>query len=176
MKKLFMFVLGVHFLLSCSSQSNKVEKIWEQRMNKKERQKAVRSAIAATSKKELVLKRGHKVKSELPIIVENKIQEIKKTKDLIGFLKKIGLKKELERIGERKIRAGRGKSRERKYKIRVGPLFVITEDKGIGKTVKNILGCDISRVGNLSAETLAPGAQAGRLAIFTKSAIEKLGV
>ena len=64
----------------------KVEKIWEQRMNKKERQKAVRSAIAATSKKELVLKRGHKVKSELPIIVENKIQEIKKTKDLIGFL------------------------------------------------------------------------------------------
>ncbi|MGC8812572.1 MAG: 50S ribosomal protein L4, partial [Candidatus Aenigmatarchaeota archaeon] len=46
----------------------KVEKIWVQKINKKERKKAIRSAIAATAIKEFVLKRGHKVENlkELP--------------------------------------------------------------------------------------------------------------
>ena len=154
----------------------KIEKIWTQKMNDKERKLAIRSAIAATSKKELVLKRGHKVEklTQLPIVVDNKIQESKKTKQLVDFLKKIGLDRELERISERKIRAGKGKARGRKYKIKTGPLFVITEDKGIGNAVKNLLGCNVCRVENLSAEYLAPGSHAGRLTIFTKSSLEKL--
>jgi large subunit ribosomal protein L4e len=155
----------------------KTEKIWAQMMNKKERQKAIQSAIAGSAKKELIIKRGHRIGNlnEFPIIVETKIQEVKKTKDLVDFLKKIGLKEELERISERKIRAGKGKARSRKYKVKVGPLFVITEDKGIGNAVKNLLGCNICRVENLSAEYLAPGAHPGRLTIFSKAAIEKLG-
>ena len=154
----------------------KIEKIWIQKINKKENQKAVKSAIAATTQREFVLKRGHKVEDIklLPIIVEDKIQELKKTKDIIEFLKKLGLKKELERIEERKIKAGKGKARGRKYKIKTGPLFVITEDKGIGRAVSNLLGCNVCRVENLSAEYLAPGAQAGRLTIFAKSSLEKL--
>lgn len=160
-----------------SAHPPKVEKIWVQRINKKERQKSIRSAIASTAIKELVLKRGHKVEDikSLPIIVDDKIQELKKTKDVIEVLKKLGLKKELERIEERKIRAGKGKARGRKYRIKTGPLFVIAEDRGIGKAVNNLLGCNICRVENLSTEALAPGAQAGRLTIFTKSALEKLG-
>lgn len=153
------------------------EKIWIQKMNKKEKRKAIRSAIAATANKELVLKRGHRFAGkELPIIVEDKIQEIKRTKELVELLKKVGLEKELERIKERKIRAGRGKTRGRRYKIKIGPLFVITQDKGISKAVKNLLGVDVCRVENLSAEYLAPGAMPGRLIIYTKSALEKLGV
>jgi large subunit ribosomal protein L4e len=153
----------------------KIEKIWTQKINKKERQKAIKSAIAATGKKEIVLKRGHKVQEvkEFPIIFEDRLQEINKTKDLIGILKKIGLKDELERISERKIKAGKG--RVSKYKNKIGPLFVITEDKGIGKAVRNLSGSNVCRVENLSAEYLAPGASSGRLTIFTKSAIGKLG-
>jgi large subunit ribosomal protein L4e len=154
----------------------KVEKIWEQKINKKEKRKAIRSAIAATAKKELVLKRGHKAEGikELPIVVEDKIQEISKTKDLVDFLKKIGLEKEIERIKRKKIRAGKGKARGRKYKRRVGPLIVITQDKGISKAAKNLPGLSVCRVENLSAEKLAPGAMPGRLTIFAKSALEKL--
>jgi large subunit ribosomal protein L4e len=153
----------------------KIEKAWVQKINKKEKQKAIKSAIAATAVKDIVLKR-HRVEDikSLPIIVEDKIQELKKTKDVIEFLKKLGLKKELERMEERKIRAGKGKARGRKYKIKTGPLFVISEDKGIDKAVSNLLGCNVCRVENLSAEYLAPGAQAGRLTIFTKSSLEKL--
>jgi len=152
------------------------EKIWGLKINKKERQKTVRSAIAATSSKELVAKRGHRIDSikELPIVVVNEIQELKKTRDVIEFLKKIGLEKELERISEKKIKAGRGKLRARKYKKKTGPLFVVTEDKGISKAVKRIQGVNVCKVQNLSAIYLAPGANAGRLTVWSKSAIENL--
>lgn len=155
----------------------KVGKVWIQKINKKERKKAIKSAIAATVCKECVLKRGHRIEDlkELPIIVEDKIQELKKTKEVIEFFKKIGLEKELERVKEKKIRAGKGKARGRKYRIKTGPLIVITEDKGISKAVKNLPGTNVCRVENLSTEALAPGAMPGRLAIFSQSAIEKLG-
>ncbi len=155
-----------------------VERVWEQKMNKKEKQKALKSAVAATALKELVEKRGHalgKIK-ELPIVVEDRLQEISKTKDLVAFLERIGLNQELERIQERKIRAGKGKTRGRKYRTKIGPLFVIAEDKGIFKAAKNIIGSDVCNAKGLSAEILAPGTSAGRLTIFTKSALGKLGV
>ncbi len=155
----------------------KVEKVWSEKINKKERQKAIRSAIAATVDKKIVSERGHRVKElkELPIIVDDKLQDLKKTKDVVEFFVKIGLSSELERISEKKIRAGKGKLRGRKYKKKVGPLIVIVEDKGIGKAAKGLSGVDVCRVNNLNAELLAPGADAGRLTVWTKSAIEKLG-
>ena len=95
-----------------------VEKVWEQKINDNERKKAIHSAVAATAIKELVAKRGHKVeKLKLPIVVDDKIQSISKTKELVEFLEKIGMGEELERTKERKIRAGRGKSRGRRYKL-----------------------------------------------------------
>lgn len=153
----------------------KVEKIWELKINRKENRKAIHSAIAATAIKELVEKRGHKFSKELPIVVEDKIQELKKVKEVIDFFVKIGLVKELERIQEKKIKAGRGKMRGRKYKRKVGPLIVVTEDKGIGKAVRNLSGVNVCRVKNLSAAYLAPGTMPGRLTIWTESALKKLG-
>jgi large subunit ribosomal protein L4e len=146
----------------------KVEKVWELKINEKERKKAIRSAIAATANKEIVVKRGHKAENlkELPVVVEDKIQELKKAKELKDFLEKIGLKEELERIKERKIK-------RKKYKKKIGPLIVVAEDKGISKAAKN-LGLDVCLVENLNAELLAPGSMPGRLVIWSKSAIEKL--
>ena len=155
-----------------------VEKVWEQKINEKERRKAIMSAIAATAMKNLVIERGHQVHDvkEFPIIIDDKLQELKKTKDVVKFLGKIGLVKELERIKERKIRAGKGKARSRKYKIKTGPLFVVTNDNNINKAVRNISGCDVCKVEKLSAEDLAPGASLGRLTIYTRSSIDKLKV
>ena len=39
----------------------KIEKIWSQKINDKERKLAIRSAIAATALKDLVIARGHKI-------------------------------------------------------------------------------------------------------------------
>ena len=152
------------------------EKVWDMKINDKERQKAVRSAIAATAVKGLVELRGHRIgKISVPIIVEDGLQGMKKTKDVVQFLERIGLEGELARTSEKKVRAGKGKMRGRKYKKKVGPLFVVADDKGIGKAAKNIPGVSVCRVKNLSAEHLAPGTKPGRLTIFTKSAVEKLG-
>jgi large subunit ribosomal protein L4e len=152
----------------------KVEKIWELKINEKERKNAIRSAIAATADKEIVAKRGHRFSGELPIIVDDKVQGLKKSKDVVNFLVKLGLVKELERLQKKKMRPGKGGTRGRKYKKKTGPLIVITEDKGISKAVKNLTGIHSCRVENLSAAYLAPGTHAGRLAIYSKSAIEKL--
>ena len=73
-----------------------------------------------------------------------------------------------------KIRAGKGKRRGRRYKSGTSVLIVINEDKGLVKAARNIKGVDISTVDNLNAELLAPGTHAGRLTIWTESALEKL--
>jgi large subunit ribosomal protein L4e len=154
----------------------KVEKVWRQKMNKKERKLAIKSAIAATADKALVADRGHKVKDvkELPIIVNNDIEALKKTADVKKTLQALGLKEELKRIGRKKIRAGKGKVRGRKYKKKIGPLIVVADDKGISKAVKSMSGVDAVRVGELSVEALAPGAMPGRVTIWSKGAFEKL--
>ena len=57
----------------------KPERNWKEKMNKKEKQLAKNSAIAATANKEIVIKRGHKFdeKTTLPVIVDDKFETIK---------------------------------------------------------------------------------------------------
>ena len=71
----------------------KAEKNWKEKINKKEKLLAKNSAIAATKDKEIVIKRGHKFddKITLPIIDDDKFENIKKTKDIIKALDKIGV-------------------------------------------------------------------------------------
>ena len=148
----------------------KPEKIWIRKINRKERRKAIRSALNAATNLEIVKKRGHRV-DYLPLVVESKIENINKTNEVEKILISLGLGKELERIKNKSIRAGRGKSRGRKYKRKKGPLIVISKDCPLCKSARNILGIDICFVKNLNAELLAPGAIPGRLTIFTEDAI-----
>lgn len=153
----------------------KVEKVWKKKINKKERIMAIRSAIAGTANPELIKERNHIFDSNVPIVVDDSLQKIKKTKDVIEFLKNIGLEKELERTQKKKMRIGKGKLRRGKYKKKVGPLMIITKDEGIVKAASNIPGLDVVDVNNLNAELLSPGSHGIRLTIWTKSSIEKLG-
>lgn len=151
----------------------KAMKDWEKKINTKENRKAIRSALAATLIKELVEKRGHRF-SKVPLVIDNKMEGLNKTKEVEGALIKFGLEKELERISETKVRAGRGKSRGRKYRIKKGPLIVVGNNCNLLKSARNILGIDAVKVDQLNAELLAPGAHLGRLTIFTEGAIERL--
>ena len=153
-------------------------KKYHEKINVKERRFAIRSAVAATSNHDLVEERGHKIENipQFPLVVEDEISSIKKTKDTREIFKKLGIIDDITRAKKgKKIRAGKGKLRGRKYKTTKGPLIVVAEDKGIGLGARNHSGVDIVTVENLNAELLAPGTHPGRLTIFTKSAIEKLG-
>ncbi len=152
----------------------KAEKIWLQAVNKKEMKLAIKSAIAATSNEELVRKRGHSIMDSLPIIVEDNFENMKKSKEVVDFLKKISLDSELKRCEKKKVRAGKGKTRSRKYKTRKGLLVIVSKKCDAINAGKNLPGVDVLTAGNLNIEELAPGTQAGRLALITESAMQKL--
>lgn len=152
-------------------------KKYHEKINKKERRFAIRSALAATTNQEIVEKRGHRIENipQIPVVVDDELSKVKKTKETREIFKKLGIFDDITRAKEgRHIRAGRGKMRGRKYKNTKGPLIVVGEDKGISLGARNHAGVDVVSVENLNAELLAPGTHAGRLTVFTKSAIEKL--
>jgi len=152
----------------------KAEKIWEKDINKKEMEKALRSAISATIVAEEVKNRGHIVPENYPFIIDSKFESLKKTKEVKIALEKLGIKEELSRTQIKKIRAGKGKTRGRPYKKKTGPLIVVGKDCELLKSAANISGIDIIDVKNLNAQLLAPGTIPGRLTLWTSSSIELL--
>lgn len=151
--------------------------LWE-RMNRKEKKLAFRSAVAATARKELVCSRGHLAEKipSLPLVVEDGLEELSETKRVKEVFQKLGLWEEVERVSQRvKIRAGRGKMRGRRYRIPVGPLVVVSEDRGIKKGAGNLPGVKVVEVRNLGVEDLAPGGMPARLTVWTRSALQQLG-
>ena len=149
----------------------KSEKIWWKKINEKERAKAIRSAIAATILKDVVINRGHITPDKYPFALDGKFEDLSKTKTILSVLKELGLDNELARVEEKKVRAGKGKLRGRKYKRKKGPLIVVSRTNNLSKAAKNIQGIDIVEVKNLNAELLAPGGKAGRLTLWTSPAI-----
>jgi len=146
-----------------------------EKINKKEKKMAIRSAIAATINEELVKSRGHRFTAELPFVVDDALEAVEKTRDVVSFLKVAGLYDDVVRAKEgRTIRAGRGKLRGRKYKGRKSVLIVAGSKSSIFKAASNLPGVDVTTVDFLNAELLAPGTHAGRLTIWTESAISNL--
>lgn len=144
---------------------------------RKEKRLALLSAIAATASKETVASRGHEVEGipQIPLIVEDSLQQLTKTKEVEIALSNLGLLTDIYRVREsRTIRAGKGKHRGRKMKQAIGPLIVVAESKGLFNAAGNIPGVDIVTVKNLNAEILAPGTHPGRLTLWTNGAIEQL--
>ncbi len=150
----------------------KAFKVWDLKINKQERKKAIRSALSACIVKEIVAKK-QRVPDAYPFVIVDDFESLSKTKDVLNVLKKLGFNDELDRIKESKIRAGKGKTRGRRYKKKVGPLVVTSKKSSVMKAVKN-LGLEAVEVHSLNAALLAPGAEPGRVVIFTKSAVEEI--
>jgi len=152
----------------------KAEEILEKKINKKEKRKAMRSALRATIEKSLVLKRGHLIPEDYPFAVQASFEGIKKTKEVKSVLEKLGFKNELKRSNSKKIRAGHGKTRGRKYDKKLGLLMVVSEQCDLIKSAKNIPGVNVVKIDSLNINQLAPGAVPGRATIFTDAALNKL--
>ncbi len=153
------------------------EKRIEKKIPRKEARLALRSAIAATASKETVLSRGHVVDDvrDFPLVVVDEIQGLKSTQEFREALLRLGVWSDIYRVREsRKVRAGKGKGRGRRFKQAVGPLLVIAKDEGVVRAVRNVPGVDVVTVEGLNAELLAPGTHPGRLTVWTRSAVERL--
>ena len=155
------------------------EKKWDLKVNRKELALARKSALAATGCADCVKARGHQFDDAVsfPVVVSDEVQEITTTAQVSELLERIGLGYDLDRAKYgRKIRAGKGKMRNRKYRTPVSVLIVVSDrELPIFKSAANLPGVQVEAVSNLSAAILAPGGDAGRLTVYTESAIAKVG-
>jgi len=169
------------------------EKDWTEKINRKERALALRSAIAAVGNQGLVQTRGHRVpeKATVPLVVSDDFEvlfdriteDYKKenrrpayTKEAAKVLEALGLSGELDRAkGGVHVRAGRGKTRGRKYRCPSSILFVVNDTEKARKCFGNLPGVDVVAPSKLNVELLAPGGDPGRLTLFTEKALMTLG-
>ena len=152
------------------------EKAIYNKINKKEKKLALENAIAFTGDASAVSWRGHRVGSlEFPLVVTDDIESVSKTSELHSFFEKVGLTDELKRLyGGVKRRSGKPRMRGRTYKERIGPLIVVTNDRGVGRAAEAIPGAKVVAVDSLSILDLAPAGVAGRLTFWTESSLDSL--
>ncbi|MDG5775734.1 50S ribosomal protein L4 [Haloarculaceae archaeon H-GB1-1] len=143
-------------------------------VNDKERKQAIRSAIAATTDAELVAERGHQFDDDasLPLVVSDDFEDLVKTQEVVDVLEALGVDADIERADETTIKAGQGKARGRKKRRPKSILFVTSEEPS--RAARNLAGADVATAAEVNAEDLAPGTQAGRLTVWTESAVEEV--
>jgi large subunit ribosomal protein L4e len=150
---------------------------WHRKINTNQKRYAVASALAASALPSLVLARGHKIAElpEVPLVIGNATESLQKTKQAIAALTAVGAYTDVEKVrASRKLRAGKGKMRNRRHVQRLGPLVVYNEDKGITKAFRNLPGVDLAQVERLNLLQLAPGGHVGRFIVWTQSAFDRL--
>lgn len=158
----------------------KVWRKWHQKVNLNQKRFATASALAASSVPALLFARGHRVATvpEVPLVVDSKATAINKTKAAIALLQAVGAGSELVKVQKsRKLRAGKGKLRNRRFRQRRGPLVVYnpeTDGTDLVRAFRNIPGVETSSVFSLNLLQLAPGGHLGRFIVWTSSAFEAL--
>lgn len=150
---------------------------WHRKINVNQRRYAMCSAIAATGIPALVLSKGHRIEQipEVPLVVSDKVEELKKTKEAVAFLKKFKAWSDIEKVyNSKRFRAGKGKMRNRRRIQRRGPLVIYNQDNGICRAFRNIPGITLLNVSRLNLLKIAPGGHVGRFCIWTESAFRRL--
>jgi large subunit ribosomal protein L4e len=145
------------------------------KINKKEKILALCSAIAATSRRDLVKRRGHELADnlELPLVVSNKIESIEKANDLNNILVKLGLEGDLVRA-KSKSRTLKGASRRHGRSSGVSVLLLVSRNSSVLKLSRSLAGVDVKAVDSLNVIDLMPGSKPIRLTLYSQNAIDAL--
>jgi len=157
---------------------SKTYRRWHRKVNKNQRRFAIASALAASASTALVLARGHRISGipELPLVLaDESIVRLEKTSSAVKLLKALHAYADVQKVkNSRKIRAGRGKLRNRRYTERRGPLIIYSKKAPLTHAFRNIPGIELISVNRLNLLKLAPGGHVGRFIIWTRSAAKKL--
>merc|ERR1712000_59051 len=156
----------------------KVWRRWHRRVNLQQKRMAVCSALAASALPSLVMARGHSINQvpEVPLVVANDaFSGLEKTSAAVKLLKAVSAYDDVQKSKDsRRIRAGKGKRRNRRYVQHVGPLVIFDEAGPLTRAFRNIPGVDMCQVSRLNLLQLAPGGHLGRFIIWTQGAFAKL--
>jgi len=156
----------------------KVWRRWHRRVNLQQKRAAVVSALAASALPALVFARGHAIDNipEIPLVVANDaFKGLEKTSAAVALLKTIHAFDDVQKTKDsRRIRAGKGKRRNRRYVQHRGPLVIYDEAGPLTRAFRNVPGLDVLQVSRLNLLQLAPGGHLGRFIIWTQGAFAKL--
>lgn len=150
---------------------------WHRKINTSQKQYAVASALAASAVPALVMARGHNVEDvpEIPLVLDSSLESTKKTSAAKDILAAVGAIADVEKAAEsKKIRTGKGKMRNRRYRLRRGPLVVYKENDGVAQAFRNLPGVELCCVSRLNLLQLAPGGHMGRFCVWSQAAVEEL--
>merc|ERR1712018_833580 len=150
---------------------------WHRKINVNQKRYAICSAIAATGIPSIVMSKGHRIEQtpEVPLVLSDKVEEYKKTKEAMGLLKRLKVWTDIEKVkNSKRFRAGKGKMRNRRRIQRRGPMIVYNQDNGICQAFRNIPGITLLNVSRLNLLKIAPGGHVGRFCIWAESAFKKL--
>mmetsp|Transcript_22709 Transcript_22709/g.47914 ORF Transcript_22709/g.47914 Transcript_22709/m.47914 type:complete len:383 (+) Transcript_22709:155-1303(+) len=150
---------------------------WHRKINVTQKRYAVASALAATAVPALVMARGHKIDEvpEIPLVIDNSIESAKKTSAAKDILSAVGALADVEKAADsKKIRAGKGKARNRRYTLRRGPLIIYKSNDGVEQAFRNLPGVELCCVDRLNLLQLAPGGHMGRFCVWSQAALDAL--
>jgi large subunit ribosomal protein L4e len=150
---------------------------WHRKINTTQKRYAVASALAASAVPALVMARGHRVEDvpEIPLVLDSALESTKKTSAAKDILAAVGALADVEKAADsKKIRAGKGKMRGRRYTLRRGPLVVYKENDGVAQAFRNLPGVELCCVSRLNLLQLAPGGHMGRFCIWSQAAVDEL--
>jgi large subunit ribosomal protein L4e len=151
---------------------------WHRRNNLKQKRYAVATAVAASAILPLVQARGHRVDNvpEFPVVVSDAAEKIERTKEAVRFLRDIGAWADVQKVIDTvKVRAGKGKLRNRRFRSRRGPLVVYSgANVPLIRALRNVPGVEVAHVSRLNLLQLAPGGHVGRFIIWTEGAFNEL--
>nr|AQS29550.1 hypothetical protein [uncultured archaeon] len=137
----------------------------EKKINKKEIQLAINSALAATAYPSFIISRYSSIEKfdKAPAVIESLPE---KTKQLKSTLNSIYPNIQNLIFKNKEIRAGKGNMRGRKYKSNAGILIIKSE-----KEKQKFSGIDVKPVSEITIADLYP---LGRITLYTKQALEEL--
>lgn len=155
----------------------RVERIWAKKINRKERRLAFGSALAATREERLARDRGHELPHglHLPLVLEDPVEQISSAAEARRLLVRLKIWADVERARASTHFTSSGKAR-RRGRVRRTPrsLLVVTSAPGKAIGFRNLAGVEVVPVQRLGTEDLAPGGVAGRLTLYSQSAVESL--
>ncbi|XP_050401420.1 60S ribosomal protein L4 [Patella vulgata] len=150
---------------------------WHRKINVTQKRYAICSAVAATGIPALVMSKGHRIEeiSEVPLVISDKIEEFKRTKEAVQLMKKLKAWVDIQKVyASKRMRPGKGKLRNRRQLMRKGPLVVFNKNNGICRAFRNVPGVTLLDVSRLNLLKVAPGGHVGRFTIWTEGAFRAL--
>ena len=118
---------------------------------------------------------------EVPLVIASSAvtePALTKTSAAVGLLDMVGAGPDLTKVkASRKVRAGKGKMRGRRYRQRRGPLVIYHPERDgrlLPRAFRNIPGAETCSVLALNLLQLAPGGHLGRFCVWTSAAFGAL--